>query len=108
VADERRYLEKPLRIIQATAGLALLAVLPWWLALILAGALALGWLPLALALAALAASGSVTVTAIAIPLAILGGARWTFDGRQPLTLAAALTAFTLFLLGVAALGLRLG
>jgi len=112
VQDEMQYLEKPLRVLQAVSGLALLAVLPWWSALIITGALALGWLPMAGAIGFLAARSSslgtepalVGLAALTLALALLSGARWTLDKRAPLVYAGAVVAFTLVFSGLGVLG----
>jgi hypothetical protein len=107
VPDEMKDLEKPMRVIQALSGLTLLLMLssiPWWLALVIAGALAIGWLPMAAAVGLMASMGSVALAAAAIPLGILAGARWVLDKREPLVYAVALAAFTLFFAGLKALG----
>lgn len=110
VADEMTYLEKPLRVLQAFGGLALLFVLPWWFALLITGGLALGWIPMAAAIGVLAAisagtsSTSTQVAAIAFALAILSGARWTLDKRSPVAYAKAVVAFAAACIGIRFIG----
>lgn len=85
VEDEMQYLEKPLRAVQAISGLALLAVLPWWGALIIAGALAFGGIFLlggVAALAALAVTQGEGFAAVAVVLGILAGGRWALDRTE--------------------------
>lgn len=103
--DEMQYLEKPLRVLQALSGLALLFVLPWWLALVLAGALAIGGYPMAVAVSALAAVATGSITAVALPLAMLAGARWEVDTRDALQYAGLLLVATLIFAGLNTLGL---
>ncbi len=105
VPDEMRYLEKTIRVLQALSGLALLFILPWWLALMLAGALTLGGISMAAAIGVLAAlSVGGATAAIALPLAILAGARWELDKQKLLVLIGTATVFALVLLGIKALG----
>ena len=105
VPDEMCYLEKTIRVLQALSGLALLFILPWWLALMLAGALALGGISMAAAIGVLAAlSVDGATAAIALPLAILAGARWELDKQQALHYVGITIVFALVLLGIKALG----
>lgn len=104
VEDEMQALERPIRVLQAILGLALLLVLPWWLALVIAGALALGWLPMAGALGLLAALGGIGVIALALPLALLAGARSTLDRQPILPFVVALLAFTFLFAALHAIG----
>jgi hypothetical protein len=102
--DEWNLLTPVLRILQSLSGLTLLFSLSPWLALILAGALAIGWLPLAVALGYVGGTGNPATLALATPLALLAGARWAYDGRAALHLAIAILATGLLVAGVASLG----
>lgn len=84
VDDELLYLEKPLRFLQAVSGLALLFVLPWWGALIIAGALAFGGAFLlggvGVLVVLVAWEGSAAgLAATSLVLGILAGGRWALD-----------------------------
>ena len=106
VTDEMTYLEKPLRVLQAISGLTLLFVLPWWLALLLTGALAVGGFAMAVAIGVLAALAgtSTTIAAIALPLAMFAGGRIERDTRALYPLLGTAIGAAIILLTLQAFG----